>query len=85
MGATFRKPLPALPGYAPYTSDQPFDWCHEFPTLKGFSIIITNPPWEKVKVVTREALESAGWTAPSKAEIEKRLAHSTNHDVHIEN
>lgn len=84
IGSTFRRPLSTLPGYAPCTPDRPFDWNKEYCSLKGFSIIITNPPWEKVKAVTREAMEHAGWTAPSRAEIEKKLTHTKNQGVQEE-
>jgi hypothetical protein len=62
-----------------------FDWNTEYKGLDGFTMIISNPPWEKIKIMTRDSLEKkVSWSKATRAEIERELNQKSNGHIRKE-
>jgi type I restriction-modification system DNA methylase subunit len=58
--------------------DAAFDWEKEFPEIKGFDVVIGNPPYERIQVMQANAPESAAFLKAN-----YRSAASGNFDIYV--
>jgi type I restriction-modification system DNA methylase subunit len=58
--------------------DAAFDWEKEFPEIKGFDVVIGNPPYERIQVMQANAPEAAEFLKAN-----YRAAASGNFDIYV--
>jgi len=75
---------PRSPANWPHSFDEAIHWSESFRREigeGGFSVVVTNPPWDRVKVMEREILSTNGMTTPETTYSRGELLHSASKDV----